>query len=82
MLKKIFKILKKLIMAVFLLYGYNILAAPLNFIIPINIITVLLVSLLGVPALLSLILVLVVVFWKKGYACWKIIQTSSKLVLK
>lgn len=62
MLKKIFKILKKLVMAVFLLYGYNILAAPLNFIIPINIITVLLVSLLGVPALLSLILVLVVVF--------------------
>ena len=62
MLKKIFAILKKIVMAVFLLYGYNFLAAPLNFIIPINIITVSLVSLLGVPALLSLILVLVVVF--------------------
>lgn len=62
MLKKIFIILKKIVMAVFVLYGYNLLAAPLNFIIPINIITVLLVSLLGIPALLSLILVLVVVF--------------------
>ena len=62
MLRKLFSILKKIVMAVFLLYGYNLLAAPLNFIIPINIITVLLVSLLGVPALLSLILVLVVVF--------------------
>lgn len=62
MLKKIFTILKKIVMAVFLLYGYNLLAAPLNFIIPINIITVVLVSILGVPALLSLILVLVVVF--------------------
>ena len=62
MLKKIFIILKKVVMAVFLLYGYNLLAAPLNFIIPINIITVALVAILGVPALLSLILVLVVVF--------------------
>lgn len=62
MLKKVFTVFKKIVMAVFLLYGYNLLASPLNFIIPINIITVLLVSLLGVPALLSLILVLVVVF--------------------
>lgn len=62
MIKKIFIILKKIVMAVFLLYGYNLLAAPLNFIIPINIITVALVAILGVPALLSLILVLVVVF--------------------
>ena len=62
MLKKMFIILKKIVMAIFLLYGYNLLAAPLNFIIPINIITVTLVAILGVPALLSLILVLVVVF--------------------
>ena len=82
MLKKIFTILKKIIMAVFLLYGYNLLAAPLNFIIPINIITVSLVTILGVPALLSLILVLVVVFWKKGFVCWKIIQMNNQLVLK
>lgn len=62
MLKKIFTILKRIVMAVFLLYGYNLLAVPLNFIIPINIITVSLVAILGIPALLSLILVLVVVF--------------------
>ena len=62
LLKKIGKVLKKIIMAVFLLYGYNIIAAPLGFIIPINFITVFLVALLGVPVLLSLIVVLVFVF--------------------
>lgn len=62
MLKKIFTIFKRIVMAVFLLYSYNLLAAPLNSMIPINIITVLLVSVLGVPALLSLIIVLLVVF--------------------
>lgn len=62
MLKQIFKIIKKIIMSVFLLYGYNLIAAPLGFIIPINLITVSLISLLGIPALLSLVFVLIVVF--------------------
>ena len=62
MLKIIYKIIKKIIVSVFLLYGYNLIAAPLGFIIPINFITVLLLSILGIPALLSLVFVLVVVF--------------------
>lgn len=62
MFKKIFKVIKRVIMSVFLLYGYNLIAAPLGFIIPINLITILLISLLGIPALLSLVFVLVVVF--------------------
>jgi len=62
MLKRIFKILKKIIVSVFLLYGYNLIAAPLGFIIPINLITILLLSIFGIPALLSLVIVLVVVF--------------------
>ena len=62
MLKKIFKLIKKIIVSVFLLYGYNLIASPLGFIIPINFITIILISLLGIPALLSLILVLVLVF--------------------
>lgn len=62
MFKKVFKVMKRVIMSVFLLYGYNLIAAPLGFIIPINLITILLISILGIPALLSLVFVLVVVF--------------------
>ena len=54
----LFKILKRIIISSFLIYGYNLLAQPLNLIIPINIITISSVSLLGIPALFSLILVL------------------------
>lgn len=62
MIKNIFKLIKKVLASVFILYGYNMIASPLGFIIPINIITVALVSMLGIPALLSLIVILVVVF--------------------
>lgn len=61
-MKKIIKIIRKIIMSVFLLYGYNLIAAPLGFIIPINFITVLLLSIFGIPALLSLIVVLIIFF--------------------
>jgi len=59
---KIFKILKKIIISSFLVYGYNLLAQPLNLIIPINVITVSAVSLLGIPALFSLILILIYIY--------------------
>ena len=61
-MKMIIKILKKIIVSIFLLYGYNLIAAPLGFIIPINLITVLLLSIFGIPALLSLVIVLIIVF--------------------
>lgn len=56
MLKKIFNIIRKLVVAVLLIYAYNKLAVPLNVVIPINIITVLLVSLCGIPSILMLVL--------------------------
>lgn len=56
MLKKIFNIIRKLVVAVLLIYAYNKLAVPLNVVIPINIITVLLVSLGGIPSILMLVL--------------------------
>ena len=62
MLKKIIKIIKKIVFSSFLLYGYNLLAVPLNIIIPINIINVLFISILGIPALFSLILIHIIVF--------------------
>lgn len=62
MIKKIFNIVKRIVVSVFLIYGYNLIASPLNIIIPINFITVGLVTILGIPALLSLIVILLIVF--------------------
>lgn len=62
MINKVFIIIKRIVMSVFLLYGYNLLAAPINLIIPINFITVLLVTIFGVPALLSLIVIMILLF--------------------
>ena len=63
MLKKIFQILKKIITSFLILYGYNMIASPLGCIIPLNVITILSVAVLGIPALFTLIFLLVVVFW-------------------
>ena len=62
MLKKIFKILKKIITSFLILYGYNMIASPLGCIIPLNVITILSVAVLGIPALFTLIFLLVVAF--------------------
>ena len=62
MLKKIFKFIKRIIVSIFLLYGYNLISQSLGIIVPINIYTVLAISILGVPALFSLIFILVFVF--------------------
>lgn len=55
-LKKLCYVLKKIIMAVLLIYAYNKLALPLNVIIPINVVTVCLVSFCGIPSILMLVL--------------------------
>ena len=62
MLKLMFKIIKRIIISSFLLYGYNLLVQPVGLIIPINIFTVGALSLLGVPALLSLIFIMVLIY--------------------
>ena len=60
MLKKLFNVIKKIIMAAFLLYGFNLIMSPLSIIVPINIITILVVSTLGFSGLLGLIIILLV----------------------
>ncbi|MBQ7140756.1 MAG: pro-sigmaK processing inhibitor BofA family protein [Bacilli bacterium] len=60
MLKQIFNILKKIVLAAFILYGFNMLISPLSIIIPINIITLLIVSFLGFSGLLGLVIILLV----------------------
>ena len=56
MLKKLFNIVKKVIMSVLFIYAYNKLTLPLDFVIPMNVITVCLVALCGIPSILMLVL--------------------------
>lgn len=62
MIKKIFGFVKKVIFNSFFLYGYNLIAAPLNLFIPINLFTVLLLSVLGLPALIGLMVILLTIY--------------------
>ncbi len=62
MLKIIFKIIKRIIISSFLLYAYNLIVQPVGLIIPINVITVGVIAILGVPALLSLIFIMVLIY--------------------
>lgn len=62
MLKIMFKIIKRILISSFLLYGYNLFVQPIGLIIPINIITVGVLSILGVPALLCLIFIMVLIY--------------------
>ena len=67
MLKKILKIVKKIIISVILLYSLNLILQPLNINIPINLINIGLITLLGIPALISLIMILLIIYWKVIY---------------
>lgn len=56
MISKFFLVIKKIIFATFLIYSFDVFAVSLNLIIPINFITVLLVSIFDTSALLCLVL--------------------------
>lgn len=56
------KILRKIILGVFLLYGYNLIAVTFGVSIPINVLTVTLVSIFDIPAMLILALPLIFIF--------------------
>lgn len=62
MLKKVLTLIKKIVFSFFFLYGYNLIASPLNLFIPINIFTVGLLTLLGIPALIGLMVILLVLY--------------------
>lgn len=67
MFKKIFYLLRRVFFSFVILYGFNTIGSNFNLVIPINIITLTSITLLGFPALLSLILLLVIVFWGDKY---------------
>ena len=56
MIKKLFGIIKKIIIAVLFIYAYNKLAFPLDIFIPMNVLTILLVTFFGIPSIFALIL--------------------------
>lgn len=55
MLKKILNIVKRIILSFLLIYTYNKLALPLDVVIPMNVITILLVFVCGIPSILMLV---------------------------
>ena len=57
----IIKILKKIIIGFLILYGYNILV-PAKAIIPINITTVTMTTIFGIPGLIILIIIKVLIY--------------------
>ena len=60
-MKTVLAILKKVTFAGFLLYGYNFIATNFGLILPINVITLLLITVLCSPALLALFLFKIIV---------------------
>ena len=56
------KILKKIIFAVILLYSFNLISVNFGVIVPINYITVLLITILDVPAMILLEFSLILIF--------------------
>ncbi len=62
MWKRVISVVKKIFLGFFILYGYNLIGAQFNCIIPINIITIFLVSILGTPALMSLVFLYLIVY--------------------
>lgn len=62
MLKKLFIMLRKITVSFFLLYAFNLFSQPINLIIPINLITIFSVSIFGIPALLSFIIISIFIF--------------------
>ena len=58
MFKITFKILKKVVIGMVLLFGYNTFLSSLNLIIPINVITIIIASFFDVPGIIGLALFL------------------------
>lgn len=68
MKKKIFELFKRVLFSFIVLYSFNTIGTNFNTIIPINMITVTLITVLGLPALFSLVFLLVIAFWGDRYA--------------
>lgn len=57
-----FKVLKKIIFSAFIIYSFNIIAVKFNIVIPINLFTIAIVTVLDVPGMTMLVLALATIF--------------------
>ncbi len=55
-MKKIFIVIKKIVVALCMLYTFNLIVGKIGIIIPINIPSIVVVSLLGLPSILGLLI--------------------------
>lgn len=62
-MKILYRILKKLVISSFVLYGYNIIAVNFNLLLPFNLITVSTVTFLGSSGLFGLVLFKYLFLW-------------------
>ena len=62
MVKKLISVLKRVVLGGFILYAYNLMAAPLNLLIPINVFTLGLIGIFGISAIPFLALILIIVY--------------------
>ncbi len=62
LLKIVIRIVKRIVLSVFVIYGYNLIAVSFNQVIPMNFFTVGAIGILGFPALFALILLRVFLF--------------------
>lgn len=60
MLKFLLKVVKKIIIGMVILFGYNTFLSSLNLIIPINVVTIIIASLFDVPGIVGLALFLLI----------------------
>lgn len=61
MIKKVTNLFRKIIVGFFVLYGFNLLVSSVNIFVPINVITLGTVSFLGIPGLLSLVVLFFII---------------------
>jgi pro-sigmaK processing inhibitor BofA len=62
-MKKIGIIIKKVILSFIILYTYNLIAVSFNMIIPINVFTVSILSLLDAPGLFLMVIIYKLFYW-------------------
>lgn len=56
MFKSIFKIIKKIVISIIILYSYNIITQPFNLNIPINIVTITIMTIFDTSGFLGMVL--------------------------
>lgn len=60
MFKVLFKLVKRLIIGMIILFGYNTFLSSLNLMIPINVVTIIIASLFDVPGIIGLAIFLLI----------------------